>query len=671
MALPAVTPIAPARDPDTLGIHALTQPLDLIRIPYSGTDPLLLRFAPLSERDEFGKVWQFAPMPVDPDDGVFLSIDLSTLGIPDGVYEYDIVPKSTPDNPFNDPYARDLVKFAGYRGKFRIKSGHRISEEPFAWDDEMAEGGTLPNNNQMVIYEMPVRWMAVAGDDREVGLGTFEKTTFEHLDNLKALGINAIELLPSQDSADTLNWGYGTRFFLAPDYDLGKPVDLKFFVKRCHQYGIRVIMDVVMNHSRECPLESLAHDWYYLRDDEEPERNGWGGQRFRYRNDVNGRFLAREFQYTMAEFWVREYHIDGFRLDEFRGINNWDFLQEFHDRAWAEHERYFPDRPFVVIAEDSSRNPQITSPAAYNGRTLADSMWNFDFRDEVRRVMNNSMQTNLGEPSRSDRIRSMIANWHEWDDYSRSYRGSSYSDLAQAVNYLTSHDVAGYTEQRLLNFYLTEILRFEGIVPLPNETETEMIRRIVDSIATQPADIQAAHAQALERVGGTFALMLTSRGVPMFLAGEEFGDVHDKDHTDPGLKQEDAVDWTRADYLGHRTLESRIQQLIELRTQHAALQRNEVDFFYFHPETDENFGARVFAYCRTGGTAIGSGKQVFVIANAGGQDFPQFYVPWNQDWPSGSELREYGAPSGALNPQATDSTLCLSLAPFQVRVFAS
>ncbi len=671
MALPAVTPIAPARDePDTLGIHVLTQPLDLIRIPYSANDPLFLRFAPLKERDEFGKAWQLVPLQVDPGDALFFSIDLSTIAVADGIYEYDIVTRNDQQHPLNDPYARDLVKFGGYRGMFRIKNGHRVAVEPFCWDDEMPNGVTLPNNNQMVIYEMPVRWMAVAGDDREVGLGTFEKATFEHLDDLRALGINAIELLPSQDSADTLNWGYGTRFFFAPDYDLGKPVDLKFFVKRCHQYGIRVIMDIVMNHSRECPLEVLAHDWYYLRDDEEPERNGWGGQRFRYRDPVDGRFLAREFQYTMAEFWVREYHIDGFRLDEFRGINNWDFLQEFRDRAWEEHHRNFPDRPFAVIAEDSSRNPQITSPTAYNGRTLVDSMWNFDFRDEVRRVMNNSVHTNWGEPSRSDRIRSMIANWREWDDYSRAYRGSSYADLAQAVNYVTSHDVAGYTEQRLLNFYLSEILRFEGKTPLPNETETEMIRRIVDSIATQPADIQAAHAQALERVGSTFALMLTSRGIPMFLAGEEFGDVHDKDHSDPGLKQEDAVDWTRANYLGHRTLQDRIQQLIQLRTQHPALQRNEVEFLYFHPETDENLGSRVFAYCRTGGREVGTGKQVFVIANACGQEFPQFNLPWSKDWPSGSELQECGA-AGALNPQVADSNLCLSLAPFQVRVFAT
>ena len=96
------------------------------------------------------------------------------------------------------------------------------------------------------------------------------------------------------------------------------------------------------------------------------------------------------------------------------------------------------------------------------------------------------------------------------------------------------------------------------------------------------------------------------------------------DHTDPGLKQEDPVDWARKDYLGHQKLFNRIQDLIGLRTRHPGLQRNEVEFFYFHPTIDENVGVRVFAYCRTGGQPVGKTGQVFVVANAGGDDFSQF-----------------------------------------------
>ena len=102
-----------------------------------------------------------------------------------------------------------------------------------------------------------------------MGLGTFEKVVFAHLDKLKALGINAIELLPVQDSPDTLNWGYGTRFFFAPDLDMGPPLDLRFFVKHCHRRGIRVIFDVVMNHARNCPLQYLDEARFFLSAEDE------------------------------------------------------------------------------------------------------------------------------------------------------------------------------------------------------------------------------------------------------------------------------------------------------------------------------------------------------------------------------------------------------------------
>src|SRR5258707_3063383 len=108
--------------------------------------------------------------------------------------------------------------------------------------------------------------------------------------------------------------------------------------------------------------------------------------------------------------------------------------------------------------------------------------------------MNNSLQTNFGEAARRDRIQNMITGYREWDDLSRSYRADGFSDLSKAVNYVTSHDVTGYTEQRLMNFYLSEILTYEGKTSLPGETQTQMIRRLVDSIASQPADIQAGHA---------------------------------------------------------------------------------------------------------------------------------------------------------------------------------
>lgn len=122
------------------------------------------------------------------------------------------------------------TRLGGYRGVLRMRDGHRY-RLPFDWQGELAAGGRLPNNNELVLYELPMRWVDSSSDavDRQVGLGTFDKAIFERLAYLQRLGVNAIELLPVQDSTDTLNWGYGTRFLFAPDVDMGEPVDLKLF----------------------------------------------------------------------------------------------------------------------------------------------------------------------------------------------------------------------------------------------------------------------------------------------------------------------------------------------------------------------------------------------------------------------------------------------------------
>ncbi len=160
---------------------------------------------------------------------------------------------------------------------------------------------------------MPIKWMSSdTTENALVELGTFDKVIFEHLDDLVAMGINCIELLPIEDTPQTLNWGYGTRFFFAPDYDLGAPVDAKFFVKYCHQRGVRVILDVVMNmYAPQCPLTGLAQAWFNAPST--PGRQDWGQELFKFDAPAYGDYYAaRQFLCEMAEFWVSQYHVDGY-----------------------------------------------------------------------------------------------------------------------------------------------------------------------------------------------------------------------------------------------------------------------------------------------------------------------------------------------------------------------
>jgi 1,4-alpha-glucan branching enzyme len=625
---------------------------------------LSLRFARLSDRDHFDPdSWPQHVLVKSAAFAGWWEIDLDLLSLADGQYEYEFVVNGA--TPAADPYADTITRFGGYRGLFSIVNGKRV-HQPFRWDGEVPLGVTLRQNNQIVIYEMPIKWMS--SDPAEnaplVELGTFDKVIFEHLSDLAAMGVNCIELLPIEDSPQTLNWGYGTRYFFAPDYDVGSPVDAKFFVKSCHQRGIRVVLDVVMNmFAPKCPLALLAAQWFY--EPPSPGRADWGQDLFHFDTaSYDHYFAAREFLCEMAEFWVSEYHVDGFRIDDFKDINNWDFVQEFHDRAGAQSNAMFPGRPFIVVAEDTNRRFVTTANDKNNPgrRKVVDAIWSFGYRDEVRRLLTDSITTKWGQPSRSVRVQHLISKDGVWNDWNQAI-DPGYADMACSVDYITSHDVAD--APRLVNVIPGPMLQAAAL----GDGSVENVRSAVDGADSSPnPTLQTTVQKAMHRVFGAFAVLMTSVGIPMFLAGEEFGDVHDTGYLDVNAKQQDPVQWNRAAFRSNADVEENFAKLIRLRTAHPALQRNEVDFFYFHPQFDNDFSPRVFAYCRSQGLPLGSAGQVIVIANMGPQSFPNYDIA---GWRWGpSALTEIGYPNAAPVYNPMTGTLGLSLNSFEARVFS-
>jgi len=567
--------------------------------------------------------WRQALM-AGPWEGAWWSIDLRELQLADGAYEYEfVISRGNTRQPVPDPYAEELSALGPIRAVLHIRDGERV-RPTFSWDEELPASGRLPDNNELVIYERPMRLGPLNG------LAPLHPVAIEHLDEAVARShVNCIQMLPIQDSPDTLNGGYGTRFFFAPDRGIATPLALRAFIKRCHRRGIRVIMDLVMNHARDCPLRELAFDWFFLRDGkEEPDANGnprpaWGGDIFRYRTERGGRFHARELQYEVARFFITEYHIDGFRLDEFKGIDNYEFIQTLTERAHNAHHRIFGGkRPFIVIAEDSARRAEVTNRHAYRGRRVADAIWDFDFRDEVRQVASNSIPAEPGDSARSDRVRRLltVGRCELFGPHRRTSR--LFGDMTNRVAYCTSHDIPAGEEQRLMPYY-----------------------------AGQAGDREAA----TRMVHSTFALMLSAAGIPMFLAGEE---ADCGSHAPGGI-----------------CLEQRIRDLIRTRVTHQALHRNELEFFGFsvgtanagfHPRFDAADGERLFAYCRTGGMPLGVSGQVIVVANCGPTDYPEVDLDW--PWGCEPEILEVGGEGSDL-PVVSGYRARLALPPFAVRMF--
>jgi 1,4-alpha-glucan branching enzyme len=254
------------------------------------------------------------------------------------------------------------------------------------------------------------------------------------------------------------------------------------------------------------------------------------------------------------------------------------------------------------------------------------------------------------------RVQHLISKDGVWNG--GSFFDPGYADLACSVNYVTSHDVAD--APRLMNIILGSMIS-AGL----DEGGIAKVRAAIDNQTSNGLADQVD--AACRRVFGVYAILLTSVGMPMLLAGEEFGDVHDQSAFDVNQKQQDPVQWLRAQLPANKALQANITDLMQLRVQHPALGRNEVSFFYFHPQFDDNGAPRVFAYCRTAGLSNGKAGQVIVVANMGATAYPAYAIP---GWPwAGMPLEEYGHVSASPVWNPMTRSLTLKLDAFQARVF--
>jgi maltooligosyltrehalose trehalohydrolase len=230
----------------------------------------------------------------------------------------------------------------------------------FPWTDGGFRGHDLQT---LVVYELHV--------------GTFtEEGTFEavipHLAALLDLGVTAIELMPVAEFPGARNWGYDGVHLFAPQSTYGGPRGLRQLVDACHAIGLSVILDVVYNH--------LGPEGNYLAEfgpyftDRHPTPWGPG-------INVDGPDSAgvRCHLIENTRYWVREFHIDGLRLDAIHAITDTSPLHILTELAAAGHEEAMTfGRPLHVIAESHDNDRRIVLPTAAGGLGL-DAVWSDDF----------------------------------------------------------------------------------------------------------------------------------------------------------------------------------------------------------------------------------------------------------------------------------------------------
>jgi glycogen operon protein len=421
-----------------------------------------------------------------------------------------------------------------------------------------------------IIYELHVD-----GFTRHASSGVRHPGTFagliEKIPYLKALGVTHVELLPvmafdEQDipaSATALGlrnyWGYSTHSFYSPHprycvEPARAPQEFRAFVDALHAAGIRVLLDVVFNHTSEAGMNGpvihfkvLANEVFYQvdRNDARHYRDYTGcGNTVNCNHPLVSAFIMRSLEY-----WVTELGVDGFRFDlasVFARGEHGEVL-EVPPLPWAiEASPVLARVPLIAEAWDAGGLYHV---GAFPGMAWAE--WNGRYRDVIRRFVR-------GDPGIIGQVCSCIAG--SADLYQNDGRLP-----ANSINFVTCHD----------GFTLSDLVSYDA---KHNEANGEDNRDgSNDNLswncgAEGETDDPAIIGLRLRQARNFMAILLTSQGVPMLLAGDEF--LRSQRGNNNAFCQDNALSWMDwhlpDDALGMLRF---VREMIALRKRHPSLRR--------------------------------------------------------------------------------------------------
>jgi len=324
----------------------------------------------------------------------------------------------------------------------------QVVDSFFPWEEQNWVGLPL---EKYIIYELHVG----AFTDE----GTFD-AIIPHLDELKDLGITAVELMPVGQFPGNRNWGYdGVYPFAVQDF-YGGPEGLKRLVNTCHQKRLAVVLDVVYNH--------LGPEGNYIADFgpyfTDRYRTPWGAA---LNFDGPHSDEVRRFFIENAIYWLTEFHIDALRLDALHAIldiSSYPFLEElavaFHEQAAARMERQA-----YLIAESAANDARITRPLELGGYGL-DAQWNDDFHHSLHGLLTGEQ---TGYYQDFGQLEHLVKAFQEGFVYSGQYsryrqrrHGVSSRDIPayRFVIFAQNHDQVG---NRMNGERLSQLVPFEAL----------------------------------------------------------------------------------------------------------------------------------------------------------------------------------------------------------------
>ena len=432
------------------------------------------------------------------------------------------------NNILLDPYAKAV---AGQR-TWGIRWDHnyhaRVVRDRFDWGDTPQSKKELCD---LIIYELHVRDFTHHPSSGVKHRGTFSGL-MEKIPYLKELGINAVELMPIFEFDETMNsrtvdgkqllecWGYNTVGFFAPNSSYAaanehnqEGTELKTLIRELHANGIEVILDVVFNHTAEgnekgktISFKGLDNNIYYMLTPDGNYYNFSGcGNTLNCNHPVVQQLILECLRY-----WTINYRVDGFRFDlasilgrneDGSPMNNPPLLRTLANDPILSNVK------LIAEAWDAGGLYQVGSFPA-SGRWAE---WNGRYRDALRSFLKGDC-------------------WHAWDAaWSISGSGdlyggfydhnhSNYAGYNSCVNFLTCHD--GFTLYDLYS-YNEKHNEANGW----NNTDGADDNRSWNCGVEGDTDDPEVLALRRRMIRNACAVLMCSRGTPMFLSGDEFGNT--------------------------------------------------------------------------------------------------------------------------------------------------
>jgi len=442
-------------------------------------------------------------------------------------YGFKVYNKNYPKNEeiiCLDPYTKAVATYNTY---FNPRRAIVIKENNYDWEGDK---WIQRDWRDLIIYEMHIRDMtehpSSGVSERGTYHGLIEKDKRGGIDYIKNLGVNTVELLPAQEFGNieapfnkSLNgklntwnpyernhWGYMTAAFFAPDSYYSENVreiewnkwsgispdgnakainDFKDIVKAFHKKGIAVVMDVVYNHLSEYELGNLKEidKEYYFRLD---EKGNFIDKSFCGNDLKTERRMMRRMIIESVLYWMKEYHVDGFRFDLAKLID-WETIEQIIYEA----KKVNPD--VIIVSEPWGGS---YDPAGFSVRGWG--AWNDHIRNGIKGENPFSGQGWIFGKwfgnNNPERIKSYVNGTLIKD------RFGLFQLPEHSVNYLESHD--GYT--------LGDFIRLS----LGDVRQDEIIKNIDEHVKLTPLQLK------LNKLTAFF--LFTSRGISMIHSGQEF-----------------------------------------------------------------------------------------------------------------------------------------------------